>query len=133
MSLDRRLNVFRDDLADGRLRGLVTAPRYVAGRPARIAVGRAPVRRTPEPGAELDTFYHYGEPVLVFDQSGGFAWCQSQRDSYVGYVDAGAVAIGDGLAPTHIVATLGSYRYAEPDLRSPAIDFLPRHSPVAAG
>ena len=31
-------------------------------------------------------------------------------------------------APTHFVANMGSYRYAEPDLRSPVIDFLPRHS-----
>ena len=32
---------------------------------------------------------------------------------------------------THYVAGSGAYRYAEPDLRSPVVDFLPRHTPVA--
>ena len=38
---------------------------------------------------------------------------------------------GEAPAPTHYIAALGAYRYAEADLRSPVIDFLPRHSPVA--
>ena len=44
----------------------------------------------PSREAELDTHYHYGEPVLVFDEAGGFAWCQSHFDGYVGYVEAAA-------------------------------------------
>jgi len=131
MILDRRLNAYRDDLADERLRGVVAAPRYVKGRAARVVIGRAPVRRRPEPRAEIDTFYHYGEQVLVFDEAGGHAWCQSLFDGYVGYIEARHVAIGTAPAPTHFVATMGSYVYEAPDLRSPTIDFLPRHSAVA--
>ncbi len=129
-ALDRRLNAYRDDLADARLRGIVAAPRYVEGRAARVVIGRAPVRRRPEPQAEIDTFYHYGEEVLVFDEAGGYAWCQSLFDGYVGYVEARHIAIGAAPTPTHFVATLGTYAYGVPDLRSPATDFLPRHSPV---
>ena len=33
---DKRLHAFRPDLADARLKGQVTADRFVAGRPARI-------------------------------------------------------------------------------------------------
>jgi cell wall-associated NlpC family hydrolase len=130
MTLDRRLYAIREDLADITLRARVTVPRYAEGRPARIAVGLAPVLHEPRPQAPLDTFYHYGETVSVFDESDGYAWCQSRRDSYVGYVDAASLEFGEPPTPTHYVAGPGAYRYAEADLRSPIIDFLPRHSPV---
>jgi cell wall-associated NlpC family hydrolase len=130
MNLDRRLNAYRDDLADERLRGVVAAPRYVEGRAARIVIGRAPVQRRPEPHAEIDTFFHYGEQVLAFAAAGGHAWCQSLFDGYVGYIEASHIAIGTAPTPTHFVATMGAYVYRAPDLRSPAIDFLPRHSAV---
>ena len=90
----------------------------------------APVRRSPASDAPIDTFYQFGEAVLVFDTGPSYAWCQSQFDCYVGYVEAQNIAIGPVSAPTHVVATMGSYRYAEPDLRSPVVDFLPRHSAV---
>lgn len=131
MTLDPRLHAFRDDLADIGLRGKVRASRYAEGRPARITVGLAPVLRAPQPDAALDTFFHYGETVRVFDARDGYAWCQSRRDSYVGYVDAAAVDDAAAPRPTHYVATLGAYRYSEADLRSPVIDFVPRHAPVA--
>jgi cell wall-associated NlpC family hydrolase len=127
---DPRLNAWREDLADLRLQGRVAAPRHVAGRPARVVAGRAPLRRHPGHDAETATFCHYGEAVLVFDEAGGFAWCQSLFDDYVGYIAAGDIARGAAPAPSHFVATLGSYLYDAPDLRRPAIDFLPRHSPV---
>jgi cell wall-associated NlpC family hydrolase len=128
--LDPRLNAYRDDFADERLRAVVAAPRYAAGRAARVVVGRAPVRHGPAPHAEIDTFYHYGEPLLVFDEGGGYTWCQSLFDGYVGYVEARDIAIGTAPAATHFVATSGSYAYDAPDLRSAARDFLPRHSAV---
>jgi cell wall-associated NlpC family hydrolase len=130
VTLDPRLHAYRPDLADERLRGRVAAPRYTAGTEARIIVGRAPLRRAPSPTADLDTFCHYGERLLVFDQADGFVWCQSLFDSYVGYIEAADVALGTAPAPTHFVATPGSYVYEIPDLRSPPRDFLPRHAAV---
>lgn len=133
MSLDPRLYAFRDDLADARLRGRVDAPHFVEGVPARVVVGRAPVRKAAAPEAELLTFYHYGEPVLVFEAKDGVAWCQSMVDDYVGYVALNEIAPIEGpLEPTHYVANMGAYTYAEPDLRSALRDFLPRHSPTIA-
>ncbi|MBV9555380.1 MAG: C40 family peptidase [Alphaproteobacteria bacterium] len=130
MSLDRRLNAVRDDLADIRLRGRAVAARYAAGRPAVVATGLAPVRHEPRPGSPVGTFFHYGEAVRVFDEGDGYAWCQSDRDSYVGYVAADALSPGGAAVPSHYVRGMGAYRYPEADLRSPPIDFLPRHSPV---
>jgi cell wall-associated NlpC family hydrolase len=127
---DARLNAYREDLGDARLRGVVTAPRYVRGRAARVVAGLAPVRRAPDRQAETVTFYHYGEAVLVFATAAGFAWCQSLLDGYVGYVEAGHIAPGAAARPSHYVATLGSYAYATPDLRSPVTAFLPRHGAV---
>jgi cell wall-associated NlpC family hydrolase len=133
MTLDPRLHAFRDDLADARLRGRIEAGRFVEGRAARVVAGRAPVRKLPTPDAELLTFYHYGEPVFVFEAAGGFGWCQSMIDDYVGYVGLREVApIEAALEPSHYVANLGAYTYAEPDLRSPVRDFLPRHGAVVA-
>lgn len=131
VALDPRLNACRPDLADARLRGKVAAARFVAGRPARVVAGRAPVRRRPEPHGAIDTYYHYGERVLLFDEDEGHAWCQSLDDGYVGYVAAGDIALGEAAPPTHFVATLGSYVYEAADLRAPPADFLPRHSAVA--
>jgi cell wall-associated NlpC family hydrolase len=131
MTLDPRLHAVRGDLADAALRGQVDAPHYAEGRPARVAVGLAPVLHAPRSDAAVDTFFHYGEAVRVFGESDGYAWCQSRRDNYVGYVGIAALELGEGLAPTHYIAPLGAYRYAEADLRSPVIDFLPRHAPIA--
>jgi len=131
MTLDRRLNAVRDDLADIRLRTTIAAPRYAEGRPARVIVGRAPVHRGPKPGSPLDTHYHYGERVLVFAETRGAAWCQSCEDSYVGYVSARHLAFGEAPSATHFVANRGAYTYRVPDLGADPLDFLPRHSPVA--
>jgi hypothetical protein len=130
MTLDPRLNAFRPDLADSALRGQVMAVRYAEGQPARVTSGLVPVLHEPQPESALDTFFHYGETLRVFDETDGYAWCQSRRDNYVGYVDAAALAFGEPPAVTHYIAGLGAYRYAEADLRSPIIDFLPRHAPV---
>jgi hypothetical protein len=129
--LDPRLNAYREDLADARLRETVAATRYVAGQPARVIAGRTPVQADPMPQAETTTFCHYGEELLVFDIADGNAWCQSLFDGYVGYAAAEYVAPGPSPAPTHHVATTGCYVYAAPDLRLPATDYLPRHSAVA--
>jgi cell wall-associated NlpC family hydrolase len=128
--LDPRLNAYRADLADTRLRERVAAPRYVEGRPARVVVGCAALRPSPDAHADASTFFHYGEPLLVFDEAGGCAWCQSVFDGYVGYAEARDIATGTARAATHFVATPGSYVYDAPDLRSAARDFLPRHSAV---
>jgi cell wall-associated NlpC family hydrolase len=130
MTLDPRLNAFRPDLADKALRGQVVAARYAEGQPVWVTRGLLPVLHEPRPGSVQDTFFHHGEALRVFDEAKGYAWCQSRRDGYVGYVDAAALAFGEPPTATHYVAGLGAYRYTEPDLRSPIIDFLPRHAAV---
>ncbi len=115
---DRRLHAFRPDLADKRLEGEVEAARFVAGRPARIAVPVADLRREPRAEAGIDTQFLYGDDVTVFDEAGGFAWVQGARDRYVGYVAASALGGRDD-QPTHLVSVPRTFLYPGPDLRFP--------------
>ena len=66
--LDRRTTPARADLAAEHLRGLVDAPRYAEGRGMRIIAASAPLRRSPQADAPLETEALYGESVAVYDQ-----------------------------------------------------------------
>src|SRR5277367_1575604 len=101
-SFDRRLTPACADLAAARLRGLVDAPRYAEGRAMRIIAASAPLRRSPQADAPLETEALFGESVTVFDESEGWAWAQLERDHYVGYLPGGA--LGAPSEPTHRVA-----------------------------
>lgn len=119
MTLDRRLNAFRPDLADAALEGVVEAERYVSGMPARIAVPVAGLRRRPDPQAGIDTEILFGEDVAIFDKADGWAWVQAAADGYVGYVPE-AVLVEGAPAPTHRVTVPRTFVYPGPDLRFPA-------------
>lgn len=123
MTLDPRLNAFRPDLADARLRGQVEAARFVAGEPARVGRGVLDLRREPAATAALDTELLFGEPLLVFETTDGWAWVQSLADGYVGYCDAAALIAGEA-APTHQVAALRTFRFSAADIKSPPLDQL---------
>jgi cell wall-associated NlpC family hydrolase len=116
--LDRRVTVFRPDLADARLRGKVEAERFVEGAPARVAIPVADMLSEPVEGAGLGTQLLFGDEVLVFERSNGFAWVQAVRDSYVGYVALSALA-EEMAAPTHIVSVPRTFLYPGPDLKRP--------------
>ncbi len=128
--LDRRLNAYRDDLADARLQGAVTALRFTAGRPARISVPVADMRRQPSAAAGVDTQLLMGDAVSVFDEDSGYAWVQCGRDGYVGYVEAGAVAPRSDPA-THLVSAPRTFLYPEPDIKQPPRAALSMGSAVA--
>lgn len=117
-ALDPRLNAFRADLADERLRGKVEAEDFTAGRPGRVVAPVADLLRAPDAAAGLDTQLILGDEVRVFETLGGFAWVQAERDGYVGYVAGDAVG-ERGPAPTHVVCVPRTFVYPGPDLRLP--------------
>ncbi|CAG1009841.1 Dipeptidyl-peptidase 6 [Rhizobiaceae bacterium] len=127
---DRRLTAARPDLADIRLKGQVEAANFVAGRPARIAAPLVDMRRAPRADAGLDTQLLRGADVLVFDAAGGWAWVQAERDGYVGYVEAAALA-GRGAAATHVVSAARTFLYPGPDMKLPRAGALSLGSDVA--
>jgi cell wall-associated NlpC family hydrolase len=116
---DRRLTPVRPDLAAGRLRGTVDAPRYVEGVTMQVVEASAPLRRAPAADALLDTEALFGETLSVFDESEGWAWVQLDRDRYVGYLPR--AALGQPSAPTHRVAALRTHVYPGPSIKLPPL------------
>lgn len=121
---DPRLTPARADLAAESLRGLVEAPRYVAGEARRVVVPVAPLRREPYAGAALDTEALYGETVTVFeDDCEGWSWGQLETDGYVGYLPTSALWTL-GPEPTHRVKVGRTFLFPGPDIKLPPMDGL---------
>ncbi len=118
--LDPRLNVFRPDLADIRLRGKVSASHFVSGKAARVQEPVMDLRSGPSPEAALDAQLLRGERVSVFEDREGWAWVQAERDGYVGYAPANALA-PNGPEPTHRVIVPRTFAYREPDMKRPMV------------
>jgi cell wall-associated NlpC family hydrolase len=116
-SFDRRLTPARADLAAEHLRGLVDAPRYAVGRKMGVVAASAPLRRSPQADAPLETEALHGEHVTICDEQAGWAWAQLERDHYVGYLPS--AALGATSAPTHRVAALRTHAYPGPAIKLP--------------
>jgi cell wall-associated NlpC family hydrolase len=124
MSLEPRLNAWRPDLADIRLKGKAEAARFVAGMPRQVVAFAAPLKRTPRSDAGLDTEILRGETFTVFeDRDDGWSWGQLETDSYVGYVPTDSLS---ATAPpvTHGVTALRTFIYPGPDMKLPALGAL---------
>jgi cell wall-associated NlpC family hydrolase len=121
--LDARLNAFRPDRADARLKGKVVAARFVEGVARRVTAFSAPLRRTPSADASLDSEVLRGEVFRVFEETEDWSWGQLESDSYVGYLPS--AALGSLLPePTHVVSALRTFIYPGPDLKLPALGAL---------
>ena len=116
-SFDRRLAPVRADLAAAHLRGLIDAPRYAEGQEMRIIAASAPLRRSPQAEAPLETEALFGETVAVYDVREGWAWGQLERDQYVGYLPE--AALGAPAEPTHRVVALRAHAYPGPAIKLP--------------
>ncbi len=127
---DRRLNAYRPDLADVRLKDVVVADRYVAGREGSIGVGAASVRSRPEATATQETQALFGEPVVVFESTPDWSWVQLQGDGYVGYIATAALA-RPFPPPTHRLIVPRSFIYPRADIKAPIADLLSLGTEVA--
>ncbi|MCW0001247.1 NlpC/P60 family protein [Pararhizobium sp. YC-54] len=127
---DRRLNAYRPDLAEERLRGVVEAPSYVSGSPGLICVPVVQMRARPELECGTDTELLLGETVRVLDTDGGWAWVKADFDGYVGYVPDYAVSpVVRSL--THIITAPRTFIYSGPDLKFPTVQALSMGSRIA--
>lgn len=120
---DRRLNAYRTDLAEERLRGVVEATSYVSGSPGLICVPVAQMRARPELECGTDTELLLGERVRVFDTAGGWAWVKADFDGYVGYVPEYAVSSA-ARSLTHVITAPRTFVYSGPDLKFPTVQAL---------
>ncbi|MEO4044270.1 NlpC/P60 family protein [Hoeflea sp. CAU 1731] len=113
---DKRLNVYRADLADSRLRNVVDAAAYVTGAPAGIVAAVANIHARPDQASECVSQSLYGETVRVFEKKDGWRWIQCDADGYVGYVEAEDVSDSQP-NPTHVVTVPRTFLYDGADLR----------------
>jgi hypothetical protein len=114
-----RLRLARSDLAAASLEGIVAAERYQPTTPMRITASVAPVWREPDPTSERLDELILGEVFEALASACGFVWGQAARDGYVGFV--AAETLGPlGAAPTHRVAAIRTYAFAEPSIKAAA-------------
>ena len=118
--LDPRLTLARGDLASSDLEGIASADRYVRPTPWACAAPATAIKRHPAADAEQVDQLLFGEAFDVLETVGGWAWGQARRDGYVGFVEAAALA-EPGPPPTHRVAALRAYAFAEPSIKARAV------------
>nr|WP_216665473.1 C40 family peptidase [Pseudoruegeria sp. HB172150] len=100
------------------LKGQIEADSFVEGETARVALPIADLWRNP--GGRRDRQLWLGDTVTVYERHEGFAYVQSVKDSYVGYVEEDALREA-APEPTHWVAVPGSQAYPEPDMKVPQV------------
>lgn len=120
--LDRRVNAYRDDLASKALMGKVQAGKFIEGERRNIIQPVVDMRPTPDNKIGIDTQLIYGDIVRVFEEEGAWAWVQSLRDNYVGYIDKKALSPSQSplLKATHRICYPRSFAYRQPDMKTPA-------------
>ncbi len=128
--LDPRLNAYRADLAAESLRGRVDARRFVSGTRRQVIRPAVALRKRPVASAGLETEALFGEVVIVYDEADGWAWGQLERDGYVGYLPADALA-PDVRPATHKVSAVGTFLYPAPDIKTPPIMHLSITAPLS--
>ena len=128
--LDARLNAYRSDLADVRLRDRVEAERFVEGERATVQVHFADMFAEPQSGAGLAAQVLYGHSVTVFEWGDEFDWVQTVDDGYVGYIVKGSLA-KQATVPTHIVRAPRTFLYVDADLKHPRTGYRSMGSKLA--
>ncbi|MDH3741892.1 MAG: C40 family peptidase [Hyphomicrobiales bacterium] len=117
MPLDPRLNAYREDIADARLKGQVEAGNFVDGQLRQIIDPIVTLHAEPHRDAQSTSQALYGERVTIFEDREGWAWGQLEQDGYVGYLSGGSLS-ADLTEPTHAVAVLSTYLYTAPGIKT---------------
>ena len=128
--MDKRLHVYRPDLADARLQGQVEADRFVSGTAMQFVAPCTPVHRAPQPDAMQLTQALMGETALVYDNADGWAWVQLDHDQYVGYVPSESLS-ATVLQTTHRVSVAATLIYPKPDLKTQPAILIPMNAKLA--
>jgi cell wall-associated NlpC family hydrolase len=120
MKLDLRVTPLRDGVAARSLEGVEPAEVYLDPKPMTCAAAAAGLRRTANPGSEQMSQLLFGERFDVLEEAeGGFLFGQAVRDGYMGFVEAEALK-PLGPAPTHRIAAVRTYAFAEPSIKARA-------------
>lgn len=130
MMLDTRLNAYRNDLADVRLKGLVDSKSFCNGTAMQLIVPIATLHRAPKPDAPQETQVLLGETVSVFDVNDDWAWVQLERDGYVGYVQAEFLN-AEMHRPSHRISVTSTLLYRSASIKTQPVQFLFMNSEIS--
>jgi cell wall-associated NlpC family hydrolase len=112
--MDRRLTPATDRVALTTLKGLIERPDYTEGTPARVIADLADLLTAPDGGRDRQV--NFGTDVTVIERRGPWAFVQSARDGYVGWM--AAAQLGDQMpAITHRVSAPATHVYPEPNMK----------------
>lgn len=115
-ALDRRLTPASDRIALDSLRGVLERPAYTPGRPMRLAVPLADLRRAPD-GAR-DRQVNFGADLVLIDEQGAWALVQARVDGYCGWLPSQSLT-ADAPQLTHRVSAPATHVYAQPSMKTP--------------
>lgn len=113
--MDRRLTPSSGRVALASLRGRVEAEHFTEGEPAQLGVALADLLKAP--GGARDRQVLLGDALTVIDRHEGFAFVQSAKDGYCGWLLETALTAPD--SPSHWVATPGTHLYSAPKVQAP--------------
>ena len=88
------------------------------------------MRASPEPRSEQVSQLLFGEEFDILREKRGFAWGQSRRDGYVGWV-AHETLTSELVPPSHWVTAPRAAVLSEPRIRAPTIGMLGMNALVA--
>lgn len=129
VSLDRRINAVRGDLADISLAGVLFAPHYAKAEAMQCSASAAFLRESGAHDASAVSQLLHGEIFHVLDVTGDWAWGFCDHDAYVGYIERSALDAHP--APTtHRVIARTAPLFAQANIKSPVIAQLPAGSLV---
>ena len=124
---DRRKTPMNDRVCSQMIGDMAEGRKIVRGAARQVIVPVADLLRAP--GGARDRQLLMGEQVQVFEEHGGFAYLQAEKDGYCGYVASGA--LGGVAEPTHWVCALATHVYLAPDFKRQDVMSLSFGSRVA--
>jgi hypothetical protein len=126
VTLDPRLNAWRNDIADIALAGRLFAPHYAKALVRACGLIPTFVRSEPADGAPAVSQLLPGEGFAMLDIAAGWAWGYCTADHRVGYVEA--IELTEPLEATHVVVEPTAPIQPNSDPLSPPLSFLPMGS-----
>ena len=120
MKHDPRITPWRDGIAARSLEGVMEAEVYLDPKAMSATAPATAIRAAASADSEQMDQLLFGERFEVLEEEGGWLFGQAARDGYVGFVEAQALAPA-GPLPTHRVAAIRTYAFAEPSIKSRAI------------
>ncbi len=117
---DRRRWPSNKRVAARRLEGQHSADQFVDPMALSVVVPVADLLDAPD--GRRDRQVLFGETLDVLEDRDGFAFVETQKDGYTGYVARSA--LGDVPAATHSVSAAATHVYRDPDFKKPELFML---------